>query len=130
MVKIFSLNEKGKDPALITPWTIIHFIGGVLFAIFSKSTQFQKNQSLITFFTIHAMYEIRDCYIYEKHNSITNSIGDQIFSVFGFLLGWELQIKDAVLVCLTLFILFLSPFMNKTGEWRWSNGIDSWNSRD
>jgi hypothetical protein len=129
MVNLISLSENAKEPALVTPWTIIHFIGGVLFSIFSKSVHFQKNKALITFFTLHAMYEIRDCYIYKPHNSIANSVGDQLFAVVGFILGWDLQTKDSLLVCLVLFLLFLSPITNKRGEWRWSNGLDSWSSR-
>lgn len=120
------MKDSKYNSSVLTPWTIIHVISGIMFAAFTKNLDFKK--SLFLFFVIHTIYEIKDIYFEDGQNSLANSIGDQLFAVGGFMIGWKLGMQKSILVSLLLFVLFLSPMFSKNGKW--SNGLDIWWSRD
>lgn len=123
---LLGMKDSKYNSAILTPWTIIHVISGIMFAVFSKNLDFKK--SLFLFFVIHTIYELKDIYFEDGQNSFANSIGDQLFAVTGFLIGWKLGMQKSILLSLVLFLVFLSPMFSKNGKW--SNGLDIWWSRD
>ena len=98
--KIFSLADnmnfyKGYASALITPWTLIHFLTGVNTFLILNNYNYNYSQILYIGIIVHTIYEIKDCKLYFtdakrtdwNDNSIINSIGDTISFVLGLLLG-------------------------------------------
>jgi hypothetical protein len=123
MVLLFGLNDTIQKNALITPWSIIHFLGGYMFSVYGIHVfKISIMKSFWIGFILHTIYEIKDlsCYFLNCHdkslwnnNSWINSIMDTIFFIVGFFL---ILIIDAnnfnyiiifTLIYLAIIILFI-----------------------
>ena len=83
---LIGLSETKDQDVAITPWSAVHFCVGGVFA--------QLNVGFWTFQFIHGLYELKDYILTyntnndsEYHNSVINSIGDQIFATLGYAIG-------------------------------------------
>ncbi len=99
---LFSLSDSKNSSSFITPWTFLHFINGFMFSIFTlKYTQLTARNSFILYFIIHFIYECKDYYysyvIFNKidkkykndrDNTLMNSIGDHLFAIIGWVVGY------------------------------------------
>tara|TARA_Y200000002_G_scaffold380177_1_gene391076 strand:- start:4329 stop:4745 length:417 start_codon:yes stop_codon:yes gene_type:complete len=107
-MRLISKDDTLKDPSLLTPYSILHFLFGILFALFFTIIRLSFLKGFIIFNIIHLLYEIKDyCGSYTnllidykriptklktfiKDNSYQNSISDQIIAIIGYLLGYYL----------------------------------------
>lgn len=97
MVHIIAPRDYLDQPALVTPWSLVHFAFGMLshsLAVYAGNILF----GFVCFFLAHLMYEVKDmffAYVKEeedqqhahtrKVNSFLNCVGDQLLACFGFL---------------------------------------------
>lgn len=105
-MRIFGWVDDRKAPTLITFWSIVHAISGIVaYSIYTRSLEdrFSLMAALGIWFVIHALYETKDyllTYTYLKQvfgivdeNTWQNSIADQAIAMAGFLvasvLGWK-----------------------------------------
>ena len=96
---LYNLSDVVKKPAFITPWTFVHFISGIFtYMILEKFVTKDIWINFYIFLFLHVGYEIKDLLYYMNYNkiikdsywannSLQNSIGDVLFSTFGFLLA-------------------------------------------
>ena len=96
----FSSNiDSKKNEAFITPFTICHFLTGVIANLVSQKFKLTFTNGFILWFFIHLLYEIKDYYFsyvqnidnYIFDNSFKNSVGNQIFAMLGFLAGQKVS---------------------------------------
>lgn len=99
-VRIFAVNpsDSKQNPALITPFTGIHFLSGVAANFISRKINIPYYKAFIIWFLIHMFYEIKDLYYSYItktgfDNSFINSVSDQVFGVLGFMIGQSLPIE-------------------------------------
>jgi len=124
MVLFFSITDKRNSPAFVTPWSLIHFMFGVLFYLYFE--YLFPNVSALNMFVVliivHTLYEITDLLYYFNlnlkgqywsSNSLLNSVGDTIFTILGFILVaiWKpkmslFQINLLTCVCLVVIVTF------------------------
>lgn len=124
---MISLSDDPRNPNILTPWSLIHVISGLAFAVFSKYMNFKKTNSIIYLFILHGLYEAKDLTQDGTHNSIKNSIGDQICALIGFFIGWNSDITQTFIIACVLFFIFLSPISGR--DRKWSNIMEIWSSR-
>jgi hypothetical protein len=120
----FSLIESPYSESWITPWSFIHFMWGVIYAIFMLSFQFNYKSVILIGFLIHSVYEFKDYhYSYNrndstfKFNSVRNILGDTISFLFGIyicinyirILPINLQLS-LLIVIFTLIIISLNKW--------------------
>lgn len=89
----FSNSDKVKTPSLITPWSFIHFINGCYMYTFGNYITDNIFINLLIGLIIHTIYEVVTLLTMPsnnipkwKNNSITNSIGDTVCFILGFIL--------------------------------------------
>lgn len=122
-------TDSRQDPAIVTPWSIVHFVAGMcLFSISAfilvrmrkrKVSDEEGNSedrkalhsAMALTFLIHGVYEIKDTLT--PSNSVANSIGDQAIAMFGALTVWYLcrrdmsvVVENSLLVTLTYIVVF------------------------
>jgi hypothetical protein len=126
---ILSFSDDPDNPAILTPLSLIHVISGLVFASFAKYMKFKKTNSFIYLFILHGLYEVKDLTLNKDgyHNSIKNSIGDQICSLIGFFIGWNLDITQTFIISCVLFFIFLSPISSRDRTWP-NNIKETWSS--
>lgn len=128
MVKLYSNREDKYDPALTTPWTLIHFSVGVSGACIAKHIfpQYGFITGFVVFSLLHLCYEVGDLVM--KDYSFLNSVGDQYFAMCAFVIVYLLPtftpMVCGVLIAL-LVLIFVSPLTGKS----WILPTDSWNGR-
>ena len=97
-----------KNNAFITPWTFLHFYSGLLFSLFTIAyTNLKPLHSFLIYSVLHLIYECKDfTFTYltnikftkknnffgflDNHNTLINSLGDQIFGMIGWYIGYLL----------------------------------------
>lgn len=130
-------SDTREKPVLFTPWSVVHFLSGMLFtALFSL---FIKNKKLVVVITniLHILYELFDFLgtyvswfkpfhdsIYEIakipdntylwSNSVLNSVGDLISFALGQLLVLKYLNKRKVAVVVVVAILLAVIVTNPT----------------
>ena len=70
-LRLFAIQEKANEPALLTPWSIPHTLAG--------AAAKEVGISLLHWEIIHGLYELKDQIINERgdvNNSLWNTIGD------------------------------------------------------
>lgn len=110
--KIYNEKDNKSKPALFTPWSIIHLLSGAaLEGIFRN-----RKYSFIYALVIHTIYEIKDFILtyssINEQNTLTNSIGDTIAMIFGFLISNIFLYKIPVHYLMTIYIIGLLTFYN------------------
>ena len=115
MVEFYSNEDKVKRPALITPWSFIHFLFGILAYSCLKKKVKPVNNILISN-VIHGIYEIKDIIksngpnpkTYWSDNSLLNSLGDTIVFNLGLSIGYFYDINPlfSVIIYITCSVFF------------------------
>jgi len=113
MLLIGVSDDTKYTPIMFTPWSLIHVISGIMFALFTRNVPFGRSFAL--FFILHGLYEVKDVST-GVINSLPNSIGDQLSATCGFLLGRILETQNLIIISLILFAIFLNPLFSKNGE--------------
>lgn len=100
MIRFIGKSESKID-TFITPWSFIHFLGGLYITYGLKYMNQTDIVAFLVYNLIHIIYEIKDyilTYNYKRsrinegnkqhvlYNSYTNSLGDMIFGLMGSLL--------------------------------------------
>jgi nucleoside recognition membrane protein YjiH len=106
--------DSKHTPCLITPFTGIHFLSGVIVNMVFRRMNIKYTPAFIIWFIIHMIYELKDLhgsYIknfdnYYQNHSVSNSIADQIFAVAGFMIGQNIPLKFFV-PFLTFYIVIV-----------------------
>ncbi len=101
---LFAREDTMDKPSLLTPWTLVHFLSGIV--IYSFSKYYYDNLTLLhivgIYLVIHTVYETKDMLCYnseyfhyfygkspsetpEANNSFLNTIGDTIGGLLGVL---------------------------------------------
>lgn len=124
---VLSLSDDPDNPKILTPWSLIHIISGLVFASFAKYMNLKKSISFISLFILHGLYELKDVTLDGSHNSTINSIGDQICALIGFFIGWNSTAAQTFTISCVLFFIFLSPISDRYRKW--SDISEIWNSR-
>ena len=103
MNRFIGYSDNMERPTCITPWSYIHLLSGLNFSLLSLSylSKHSVIKNLIIFIIIHTIYECKDLYITyiisnnKKYyqNTLINSIGDTIFSIFGWILGYIIYLS-------------------------------------
>ena len=78
MVNVFAKKETAEEPALLTPWSVPHFLLGMA----AK----ERGVPFWWFFVGHALYELKDQVDRDRggnQNTLENSIGDQAIASLG-----------------------------------------------
>ena len=124
---LISLSETKKKGAFTTPWTFLHFYGGFFFSLLTFGyTNINARNSFIIYSLLHLIYECKDFYItylsnikiskdsnlfglLHKNNTLINSLGDQIFGMIGWYIGYLFfkNIKTHAHANKITFILFI-----------------------
>ena len=91
-MKLIAINDTQRKPVLFTPWTLIHFLSGVVSVLVLMACGV-TNQTHIFWIAllIHTIYELHDClytYLdvpvtYWRDNSYLNSAGDTVANIVG-----------------------------------------------
>ena len=120
MTRFIGKNESKID-TFITPWTFIHFLGGVYITYGLKYMNQTDLVAFLVYNLIHLIYEIKDyilTYHYKRsrisegnkqhvlYNSYTNSLGDLIFGLMGSLLVIYLIQYNNKILNINIFIIF------------------------
>ena len=113
MLLIGVSDDTKNNPIMFTPWSLIHVISGIMFALLTRNVPFGRSFAL--FFILHGLYELKDVSTGDI-NSVPNSIGDQILGTCGFLLGRTLETQKLIIISLIIFGIFLNPLFSKNGE--------------
>lgn len=109
---LFQNYDSEKEPAFVTPWTMIHILTGILFGHFTKILGFKP--AFLWYLVLHTLYEIKDIWMEQEDNSFLNCLGDQIFGILGFLFGFFSRPVYVYGSSVLLGILFFLPvFKNK-----------------
>ena len=105
---LICLSDSINKYAFITPWTFLHIFSGILFSLFTfEYTKLTARNSFIAYSFIHFLYECKDFYLtyisdikftnknnlfglFANNNTIINSIGDQIFGMIGWYIGYKI----------------------------------------
>ena len=112
--------DKYETPALLTPFSIVHFLSGaasaaVLYGMYGLDFQ----MSFVIFFVAHFIYEYKDyrnSYILRvsNDNTLENSVADQICGIIGFLTTvylWDRKVLQVYVVpIVTLYFIMLAMF--------------------
>jgi hypothetical protein len=112
-IKWYDSKETVAQPAFTTPYTIVHFITGML-AYTMSYFLFPAMPLLYSFLiwvVLHGAYEIHDLQMTNNDNSLANSIGDTIFSIMGFFSAMYIYSSRRVTfddVAITAFILLIA----------------------
>lgn len=109
--KFIGNSDNINTPTYITPWSYIHFLTGLnIFLVLKYIKVIPDIYNLIILFILHTIYECNDyinTYIlYDKYkrNTLVNSIGDTIFALLGWILGYVLfpRIKYKYIIILII----------------------------
>ena len=103
----YAFEDTIQKPAIITPWSIVHFLAGVVLYCYAKylCKGLSSLNAVLVMLFIHTVYEIKDLMMYIgftsknnyfTNNSLTNSIGDTIFALLG-----------------ALVVIMISPKLNR-----------------
>lgn len=118
---IVGSNDYINMPALLTPFTFVHFyagfVGFVLIKYFYPKLSFQN--TFLIFIILHTIYEIKDLLCYndwicsnifnscsDLDNSIVNSIGDTIASIIGLFIATFCVGKISDIFCINAVTSF------------------------
>ena len=114
-VKLFSVSDTIEHNALITPWSLVHFLFGLIFSIISLTyVKMSYMSTFILMLIVHTIYEYNDLLCYYNvcdpnfhwiDNSFLNTIGDTLFSVLGFVLFIYLDVGDVYTLILLLILI-------------------------
>tara|TARA_Y100000589_G_C27127763_1_gene619283 strand:+ start:418 stop:861 length:444 start_codon:yes stop_codon:yes gene_type:complete len=120
-----------NKPSVLTPGTIMHFIFGLYFSWIIYPYIDKKNNFISGFILVnilHFIYELKDhlmsynrairkwCkkipfltkYIeWSSNNSVYNSIGDQLFAAFGYILGYYIVNKYGINLNITILVTLI-----------------------
>lgn len=134
-MRLFHALDCTQDPALFTPWSLIHGVTGILsFSFFEKNKGKRDEKELKErenkLFWLHALYECKDLfysYIKQKNlnpnlpsdtvqNSLLNSIGDQFIFMVGVYISkkYNIHFKDAIWIQILAFVMLASPLFQDT----------------
>ncbi len=87
-LKFYSPYDSPEDPAVFTPFSLIHFLAG-FYAYLVLRWIFRRTNVLLLFLVwvvLHTMYETKDCFFTDT-NSLANCIGDTFSAFAGFFVG-------------------------------------------
>lgn len=87
---LFDSYETPQKPALFTPFSVYHMLVGVLAFTLIRWVfpDFPITHDFIIWFTVHSVYEFKDAVHPNTTNSLINSFGDTICSMFGFFVAY------------------------------------------
>lgn len=135
-VQVIGREDTVKCPALLTPWSIIHFCfgiycGWIIYPLLDPTNHFMIG--FILFSMIHLLYEFKDVYISLRRkcssqitpppsfmqkiinsfnsNSLENSVTDQLVSMVGYLVGYALFIMLSNSVKWSVFVSIVFFFL-------------------
>ena len=130
-MKLVSRFDSARSPAFFTPWSIIHFLTGVFWALTERKLNLNKKYSFILFIIINILYETKDAFFTHGENSWQNSVADILSGVAGYFMvaNTKLSIHQILSISVVLYIFFASPLCAKDGK-TWSFGLSSWYNSD
>ena len=143
MVRLFALRDCVNKPAVVTPWSMIHFSSGIAaHSVALLVVQKYSDVSMLTCFAawagLHLLYEIKDVYYaYEAEkskrtdiNSFANSMGDQFFAMIGFISALVvLKEKNTITATLMMLVLSFAILRSPAFDTGARTGNDIWNER-
>lgn len=103
-------DDSVKNPCMITPFFLLHIVGGYWLASVIKTLFPSVKNVLLWVIILHTLYEIKDYYVsyilkyntIYTNNSWWNSIGDTIAAVIGYYIY-----KQTPLSLLTSTVIYL-----------------------
>jgi len=104
-------DDSVKTPCMITPFFLLHVVGGYWLACVIKTLFPSVKNVLLWVIILHTVYEIKDYYVsyvlkYNNiytNNSLWNSIGDTIAAVIGYYI-YE-QTPLSLLISTVIFVI-------------------------
>tara|TARA_Y100000590_G_scaffold39811_2_gene42494 strand:+ start:2710 stop:3090 length:381 start_codon:yes stop_codon:yes gene_type:complete len=122
-MKIVGLGESRYNPILFDTWSIIHYLSGVIFAIWMIYLKVNFLYGFVLWFFIHALHEIKDL-IWTKYNiygwnvSVLNCLGNQFIAVIGFITPYIFEnvinyARNLHILIFLLFIILVFDLVNK-----------------
>lgn len=73
---IIASQDTRNNPALFTPWSIVHFLSGVVAKLL--------NVDFRIFLFLNILYESKDLFFSSEENSWQNSIADVLSGILGY----------------------------------------------
>jgi hypothetical protein len=113
-IKIVALKDSKDEPVLFTPFTFLHFLGGIVGNLLSRKLNIPYIKGFILYFILHFLYEVKDFYFsymdinvknYWTDNSYENSVSDQTFSMIGFICGQYIPLNNFISILILYLIL-------------------------
>ena len=130
-MNVLSLYDSQKKPALLTPWSIIHFLSGVIAGLLVRHLNLDFFWSLVIYILMNIIYETKDIMFTNGTNSWQNTLVDIIVGILGFLWVTQTVVSTKMVIALStiLYLIFASPMSAEKTE-VWSFFTDSWYTRD
>ncbi len=131
-MNIFSLRDTQKRPGFMTPWSIIHFLSGVIAGLLVRHLNLDFFWSLVIYILMNLIYEAKDVWFTNGTNSWQNTIVDIIVGILGFLWVTKTIVSTKMVIVLStvLYLIFASPMSSDENKKTWSFSTNSWYTRD
>lgn len=130
-----ALRDSAREPALFTPWSMVHAAGGFAAATFLRALGLKFATAFAVLTVVHLLYEAKDAYfsyyLGQKQDSWPNSIVDQALAMAGFLAGWRLGATPVagVAALFAVFAFLASALWAPDGRSLALTPSQLWNSR-
>jgi hypothetical protein len=113
-IRVFAMFETQDHPALLTPWSLVHFTFGMLYVCVVRLAfpHISAVVALFSFTLVHLLYEFKDAYITyacgSGTNSAFNSLADHGFASAGAAMCYAYAPRFAIF--LLAYLLFMCIF--------------------
>jgi hypothetical protein len=128
MVSFIRNGDSQGDPTFITPWSLIHFLTGVISMLNANYFNIDKEFSFSILLLVHTLYELKDfyfSYVYKgpknsvsewaNSNSLLNMTSDTIFFILGTIVVFNEKLNKQLLIIANVcyVVIFMIFFLNK-----------------
>ena len=128
MISFIRNGDSQGNPTFITPWSLIHFLTGVILMLNANYFNIDKEFSFSILVLVHTLYELKDfyfSYIYKgpknlisewaNSNSLFNILGDTVFFILGVVtvFNQKLNKQNLIIANVCYVVIFMIFFLNK-----------------
>lgn len=126
-MKILGATDTFDDPAIFTPWSIVHLaFGFAAYPVLNHASVDIKMNRLVLWALVHGIFELKDTagayfpgtcrWLMACDKSFAGSVGDELAAVVGYIISQTMKTDSlwTALAVVTVAILFVkSPLFTK-----------------